>query len=105
MPEKVLALFEQMSLKSNEVIATLVFNACAKLNNNHGKIVGKTLLEELPATFYRDENLVASAIDMLMIFGQVNAAEHLFQTIPTKNTSIFSIMMKGNLMVRMNRSM
>ena len=85
-----------MSLKPDEVIITIVFNACAKFANPHAMKLGKELLEQLPKTFLERENLITSAIDMLMKFGDVVHAERLFQLIKKKTIVTYGTMMKGN---------
>jgi hypothetical protein len=47
MPEKVLQMFDRIPVQPNEVIATILFNACAKVADPHSKESGKRTLNRL----------------------------------------------------------
>jgi hypothetical protein len=96
MPEKVLQMADGMSLQPNEVIATILFNACAKVTDLHTVKLGKTVLSQLPTEFFDDHILINSAADMLMKFGEVNDAEKLFKKIKRKNAIVHGTMMQGH---------
>jgi len=96
MCEKVLDLFEQISSYSNSVIHAIIFKACAQLKNDRGKNVGEKLLDQILNKPVTDQVLLCSAIQMLMSFGDVTRAEHLFELIKEKNTVSYGTMMKGN---------
>ena len=95
MPKKVLQLFEQMTMKPDPVMITILFNACAKLANEETKQFAVNILKELPKSFLNNQNLVNSALDMLMRFGAVERAEQLFSETKTKNTNSYAIMLNG----------
>ncbi|CAF1029060.1 unnamed protein product [Rotaria magnacalcarata] len=95
MPEKVTELFEKISIEINEVVITMLFNACAKLCNSHAIKIGRDTLNRLPTSFLRHSILVNSAIDMLMKFGDVNRAEVLFEKIKKKDIVTYGAMMQG----------
>jgi pentatricopeptide repeat protein len=95
MPEKVLQMFDRMSVQPDEVIATLLFNACAKVTDPYSIGLGKGLLNQLSAAFFEDKILVNSAIDMLMKFGEVNEAERLFSCMKKPDTDSYGIMVNG----------
>jgi predicted Zn-dependent protease len=96
MPEKVLQMINTMSVQPNEVIATILFNACAKVADPHAVKLGKTVLNQLPAAFFDDDILINSATDMLMKFGDVNDAQKLFKKIKRKNAIVYGTMMQGH---------
>jgi pentatricopeptide repeat protein len=96
MPEKVLELYENISIEINEVIILLLFNACAKLSNAHAMKLGKDTLNRLPSSFYRSEILVNSVIDMFMKFGHISDGERLFNQIKNKSIVTYGVMMQGN---------
>ncbi|CAF1150597.1 unnamed protein product [Didymodactylos carnosus] len=96
MPEKVLELFDEMPIEPDEVIITILFNACAKLANTHAVKLGKDVLNRLPTAVFQHHKLVNSAIDMLMKFADVAHAEHLFQLIKNKSIVTYGAMMQGN---------
>ncbi|CAF1385837.1 unnamed protein product [Rotaria sp. Silwood1] len=84
--EKALDLYEQMSSESNDVTYTIVFNTCAQLANDRAKKTGKNLLKQILANGDQyDDVLLASATGMLMKFGDVENAEHIFRLIRNKN--------------------
>jgi hypothetical protein len=95
MPEKALDLFEKMSVKSNEVVHLIVFNACAALSNERAKTLGKKLLAQMPRSFLEHVNLVNSAVDMLMKFGDVTQAEILFKLLKKKTVVSYGALIQG----------
>src|SRR5689334_10019518 len=95
MCDKTLDLFEQIALNLNDVTYTIVFNACAQLSNDRARTIGKKLLDQIPKHFQNDNVVLTSAIDMLMRFGDVTGAEHLFQIIKKKYIITYGAMMNG----------
>ncbi|CAF1596166.1 unnamed protein product [Rotaria magnacalcarata] len=93
--EKALDLFEQIHLSLTNVIYTIVFNACALLNNNRAMKIGKKLLAEMPENYRNDNITSTAAIDMLMKFGDVESAERIFRSMKTKNIITYGAMVKG----------
>jgi predicted Zn-dependent protease len=93
----VLQMVDRMSVQPDEVIATILFNACAKVNNSHAVKLGKTVLSQLPVAFFDNHILMNSATDMLMKFGEVNEAEKLFKKIKRKNAIVYGAMMQGHM--------
>jgi hypothetical protein len=97
MPEKVLQMFDTMSVQPNEVIATILFNACAKVADSHAINVGRRVLNRLPAAFIEKQILANSATNMLMKFGEVEEAEKIFKQIKKKNAILYGAMMQGQI--------
>jgi pentatricopeptide repeat protein len=95
MPEKVLQMFDTMPVPPNEVITTILFNACAKVTDPHSRVLGKHVLNQLPAAFFEDHILANSAIDMLMKFGEVQEAERLFSRMKKPDPASYGIMVNG----------
>ncbi|CAF1264235.1 unnamed protein product [Adineta steineri] len=93
--DKVLDLFEQMPLKSDHIIAVLVFNASAQLMNDRAKQIGRQLLYQMPKHFHGDTVVLTSVIDMLMKFNDVTTAEHYFKMIKKKDVVAYSVLMNG----------
>ncbi|CAF1436318.1 unnamed protein product, partial [Didymodactylos carnosus] len=60
--------------------------------------LGKDVLNRLPVAFFQRCQLVNSAIDMLMKFGDVAHAEHLFQLTKKKTIVTYGAMMQGYVM-------
>jgi hypothetical protein len=96
MPEKVLQMFDTMSVKPDEVITIILFNACAKVADPRAVKLGKMMLTQPPAVFFENHILMNSATDMLMKFGEVNEAEQLFKKIKRKNSIVYGAMMQGH---------
>jgi pentatricopeptide repeat protein len=95
MPEKVLQMFDTMPVPPNEVITTILFNACAKVTDPHSRVLGKHVLNQLPAAFFEDQISVTAAIDMLMRFGDVRHAEYLFSKLKKRDAASYGGMMNG----------
>ena len=96
MPERVPQLFGKMSVKPDEVALTLLFNAFAQLTNANAIKTGREVLKQMPRSFLDHENLVNSAMDMLMKFGDVAEAESLFERLKRKSVVSYGALMKGN---------
>jgi pentatricopeptide repeat protein len=94
MCEKALDLFEKMSFKSNSIINTTIFNACAQLKNDRGKSIGYHLLDQILNKSETSEITMSSAIFMLMVYSDVTHAEQLFRMIQNKCTSTYASMMR-----------
>ena len=92
--DKALDLYEQMSVKPNNVIYTLTFRACAELASDRAIRIGETLLAQILQTSAPDNIVLSSAIHMLMKFGNTKQAEHLFQSIKDKDITTYASMMK-----------
>ena len=96
MPDKVIDLLDEMVVKPNEFTLTITFNACAQLSNDRAKKIGNKLLDHMPKHFRNDSILLRSAVYMLMRFGDVRKAEHLFEMIKKKSIITYTAMIKGN---------
>ncbi|CAF4340690.1 unnamed protein product, partial [Rotaria sordida] len=95
MSEKALDLFEKIDLKLDDVIYTIVFNACAKLSNDRAMKIGKKLLHDMPNDYRNNNIILNSAMDMLIKFGDVQSAERIFDSIKKKNIITYNAMIKG----------
>jgi pentatricopeptide repeat protein len=95
MSQKVLQHFNEMSVTPSAVTVTILFNACAKLADDAAMKLGKHVLCRLPTASFDDHILANSAIDMLMKFGEVNNAEHLFQSMKKKSVVTYGAMAQG----------
>lgn len=84
-----------MSIPSNEVIHLILFNACAAVSNERARALGHKVLKQMPDAFLEHKNLVNSAIDMLMKFGDVAQAEHIFQDLKRKTMVSYGALMQG----------
>ena len=96
MHEKVLDLFEQMSIDPNNVVYTIVCKACAELKNNRAKTIGMKLFDKLTNV---DEMLLVTVVHMLMNFGEVNRAEKVFESMLQKNVISYGSMIHGLIFI------
>ncbi|CAF5074806.1 unnamed protein product, partial [Rotaria magnacalcarata] len=63
-----------MKIEPDQFTLSVLFNACAVLNNNRAMKIGKELLAKMPEN-YRNKNITStSAINMLMKFGDAESA-------------------------------
>jgi pentatricopeptide repeat protein len=97
MSEKALDLFEEMPFNPNDVIYTIIFNACAQLANDRAMGIGKKLPDQMPDSFRNNNIILNSVIHMLMKFGDVKRAEYVFG-MAKKNVVTYGAMIKGNLL-------
>jgi pentatricopeptide repeat protein len=77
------------------VAITMLFNACAKLAHTDAIQIATDVLTRMPTSFLYDHRLVNSALDMLMKFGDVNQAEHLFKQLKRKSIVSYGALMQG----------
>jgi pentatricopeptide repeat protein len=97
-PEKVFDLLDEMIIQPDAITVTLIFNACAHVNNDRAKTIGKKLLDRMSNVFRNDIILLNSAVYMLMKFGDVTRAEHLFNFLSNKKDTVsYNVMTKGIL--------
>ena len=95
MPDEVLNLFEEITIPLNEVVYLIVYNACAALSNERAKNLSKKLLKQMPTSFLKHDSLLTAALDMLMKFGDVSQAEHLFKQLKRKSVVSYGALMQG----------
>ncbi|CAF1392754.1 unnamed protein product [Rotaria sordida] len=94
MPDKAIDLFNKIQAP-DEIIVTLLFNACAQLENRDALNLTKKVSKEIPKSFFSNPYLSTSLLDALMKCGDVNSAESLFNNSKEKSLSIYGAMMKG----------
>ncbi|CAF1305070.1 unnamed protein product [Rotaria sordida] len=95
MPEKVLDLFDEMTLKLDNFILSVLFNACGELANDRAMKIGRKLLDDMLNNYRNNTVLLSSAIVILMKFGDVLNAERIFDSIKKKDIVTYGVMMKG----------
>jgi hypothetical protein len=104
MSDIVIRLFDQMSLEADAVILITFFNACADQLTEHAKKRGRDVVRQLSNTFRADVKVMNSAIDMLMKFGDVTDAEHIFDSLKTRTVVTYGAMMKGRISYNLEQS-
>ena len=95
MPEKALALFETFPGQANDVLYTMVFSACAALNDENANQRGMKLLKQMSQSFRDGIVVISAAVHMLMKFGHVEDAERLFTHVKRPDMSLHGVMMAG----------
>ncbi|CAF4003270.1 unnamed protein product, partial [Rotaria sp. Silwood1] len=95
MSEKVLDLLDEMTFKPDNFNLTVLFNACAEVANDRAVKIGRKLFDEMPHYYRNDIVLLNSAIHMFMKFGDVQNAEHIFDSMKKKDIITYNAMMKG----------
>jgi len=85
-----------MIIQPDAVTLTIIFNACAQVNDDRARKIGYKLLDQMANDFRNNTILLTSAIHMLMRFGDVKCAEQLFQSIKKTDVISYGAMMKGN---------
>jgi DNA polymerase III alpha subunit (gram-positive type) len=94
MAAKAIACFEQVP-QPNEILVTLVFNACAQLGTRDACQVVKRISSEMPVAFHRHVNVLSSLIDALMHCQDVDSAQQVFESRQIDDLSLVAAMMKG----------
>jgi pentatricopeptide repeat protein len=95
LPTRALDLFHEFSGMPNANMYTIIYTTFAALSNERAITSGKQLLDKMPRIFSDDLIVMGSAIHMLMKFGNVEEAEHLFSQIKKKDASSYGVMMNG----------
>lgn len=98
LPEKVLQLYKELSIKADVVLLTLVCNACARLVTPEAIQLGNSILRNdlNEKTFSQNQNFFNSILDMLMKFGQIDQAEEIFsQRLNRRDPTSFAVMING----------
>ena len=94
MPQKAIDLFKEVR-SPNEIILTLLFTACARVNTSEALDLVKKAALQMPQSSYSDVFLVTSLLNALMKCGDVVTAHSLFDATPSKVVSMYGAMMKG----------
>ena len=73
-----------------------MLNGCSNLSNEKSIYVAKKVLDEIPRNLWKNPIIAHSAIQVLMKFGLVDRAEHIFHRIEEKNVDSYVILMNGS---------
>jgi PPR repeat len=95
MPMKALDLYNQVSSMLNANLYTILYSACSAKSNEKAIMLGKQPLSDMPPTFEDNLIVMGSAIHMLMKFGDVKQAEHLFSKLNKRDASCYEAIMNG----------
>ncbi len=97
-PEKALDVFEQMHLNPEAITYAKIFSVCAQLADDRAMKIGKKILDQMQNNFRNNTVILTSAIHMLMKFGDITHAEHIFE-MTKKDIVTYGAMMKGKLFI------
>jgi hypothetical protein len=95
LPKKAIDIFNAIK-DPNELIITVLFNACAQLRTKASLDLVRKVLLEIPKSFHSNPRLLTSLLDALMKCGDVQYAELLFMKSSNKDSPMYGAMMKGN---------
>ena len=95
MPEKALDLFEKIPVALDDVSHTIIFSACAALNDARAIQLGNQILRAMPTAFKNNSTVLGSILCMLMKFRQIKDAENLFSSSKIRTPVLLGIMMQG----------
>ena len=73
-----------MPFNPNENALSILFQACAHLNNDRARKIGKKWLHRMPNDFRQNIFVLTSAMNMLINFGEIENAEYSFHQIKKK---------------------
>lgn len=93
-PLKALSLFEKVE-HPNEIILTIVFNACAKIQSAESLEVIKKVCAKMPRSCLHNQILLTSLIDAFVKCGDMSSAETYFEQLKTDDVKMSGGMMKG----------
>jgi hypothetical protein len=94
LPNKAIDIFNVVK-DPNELIITVLFNACARLRTKASLDLVKKVLKQIPTSFHSNPRLFTSLLDALMKCGDVQNAELLFMKSANKVLPMYGAMMKG----------
>jgi pentatricopeptide repeat protein len=93
-PDRAIELFGEIE-NPDDVIITLLFNACAKLKTDDALDLVKRVAAEIPKSAYTNIYLVTSLLDALIKCGDVGNARSLFDSTENKVVPMYGAMMTG----------
>lgn len=93
--EEALTLCEQMTVKPDRFLVTIVFDICAKLADEKSFRLGRQVLSQMDNSHYQSTVVMTSVLNMFMRNGDVRKAEELFHSIKSKDLITYATMMKG----------
>lgn len=86
-----------MPIEPDEVMIILLLNAFTQCADVPSMRLGKEVLKKLPLKYFENSKVISSAISLMMKFGEVNKAEHLFERMENKNLVTYRMMMQGDI--------
>ncbi len=90
---KAIELFNETD-NPDEILITLLFNACAELGTTEALDLVKKVLKQIPISFYSNPRLSTSLLDALIKCGDYSSAEQSFSRMK-KSVINYGILMSG----------
>jgi hypothetical protein len=94
LPNKAIDLFNEIKHPS-EVNIIVFLNACGQLGTTESLNLAKKVSKEIPKSFYSNDRVVTSLLDVLIKGGDLTHAQSLFDTSRKKTLPMYAVMMKG----------
>lgn len=93
--DEALVLCENMTVKPDPFILTIIFDICAKLTNEKAFVLGRRVFSQMDKSHRQNTTVMTAALNMFMSNSDVDKAEELFHAMKTKDHITYGAMMKG----------
>lgn len=104
MSKEAIDLYRQIQ-NPDQVILTLLFNACAQVKTVEALELGKQVVSRMPRAYHNDAYLTTAAFDMFIKCGDVTNAESLFHKMQRSIASYGNLMKLYNIMRKPNKTL
>lgn len=88
-------LVDQMKFTPDSYTVTMIFSACAKVNDVRAKEIGMKLFDTMSNYLNADVVALNVALNMFMSFDEISRAETLFNSMKQKNIVSYGTLLKG----------
>lgn len=89
-----MSLFEQLPFELNQYLHAIIFNVCAAIADQRTIELGNELLRQMPKTFFDNADVLKSAVEMLIKFGEFERAKELCSNLDDSNVTKMCTMIK-----------
>ena len=93
--DEALTLCEQMMVKPDRFVVTIVFDIFAKLADKRAFQFGRQVFSQMDKSHYESTVVMTLVLNMFMRNGDVGKEEELFRSIKSKDLITYAAMMKG----------
>ncbi|CAF1202782.1 unnamed protein product [Didymodactylos carnosus] len=99
--EEALKFFREINITPSEFTFSILFKICTEIADQRSLEFGKLIFDRMPKKFYNNIVIITSALQMFLKCGDISTAEELFNRIQNKNLIVFTVMMKGFVLNKM----
>ena len=85
----------QRTTNPDDILHIILFNACAQIASKEILPMMENISENIPKSFYRNEQMLNSTIDAFMKCHSVQRAESIFNETKNPSREMINVMMKG----------